>query len=95
MNFIDNIPVDLFNLLIFTMPGFFFVRAFSNKQRSDFEYLMFSMFWGILLLVFFYHILPIEKFTPILQNPYSGAIALSMCGYVLGWAIKFFKSMFA
>ncbi|MCX6702191.1 MAG: hypothetical protein NTX96_03300 [Candidatus Zambryskibacteria bacterium] len=95
MNNFQNIPLDLFNLLLFTMPGFFFVWAFSKNKKTDFEYLMFSMFWGILLMTLFYHVLPTEKFTPLLQNPYAGAVSLLITAMVIGSIpkiIKFLKS---
>jgi hypothetical protein len=74
------------------MPGFFFVRTFSKTRKSDFEYLMFSMFWGILLMVLFYKILPVTKFTPLLNNPYAGAVIFSVLAYLLSITINLIKS---
>lgn len=91
MDINNNISIDLVNLLIFTMPGFFFVRAFSKKQKTDFEYLMLSMFWGILLLIVIYNILPTERFIPLFGNPYAGAIVFSILGYLLGIVINLVK----
>lgn len=93
MNIPENIPIDLINLLIFTMPGFFFVRAFSKKVRTDFEYLMLSMFWGILIMILFYNILPGTRFIPLLDNPYAGALIFSILSYMLGFLIKFAKNL--
>lgn len=84
----DPLSIDLVTLLLFTMPGFFFVRAFSQKEKSDFEYLMLSMFWGILLIIFFYKILPAEKFGPLLANPHAGAVVFSVVAMALGLFLK-------
>ena len=86
----ENIPIDLFNLLIFIMPGFFFLKFFSNKKRSGFEYMILSLFWGIILVVLYYYILPTDKFMALIENPYAAGIAFSLFSVILALSIKIF-----
>ncbi len=86
--------LDLINLLLFTMPGFFFLRAFGYDSKSDFAYFMYSMFWGFLLVVLFYGIWPIDKLLPLLpllENPYVGALTFSTIFYVFGMFLRYVK----
>lgn len=88
MNGTESISIDLATLLIFTMPGFFFVWAHGKKKNSDFEYFMFSMFWGVVLYWIFYRWFPVGNYIHTLQNPLAGAIAFSFCALVLGSLLK-------
>ena len=83
-----DIPIDITTLLIFVMPGFFLVRAISDKKRGDFEYLMLSMFWGIILMAIYYKIYPQDKMLVYLNNPYAGAIIFSISAWAFGWLTK-------
>ncbi len=88
----DVISLDLATLLLFTMPGFFFLRALGYKTSSDLTYFMYSMFWGIILMVFVYKfIFSIEKLSPLLENPYAGAVVLSTAAGLLGITIRMCK----
>lgn len=84
----DTFPIDAFNLLIFTIPGFFGVWAFrkanDSKPISDFEYLMFSIFWGIILLSFFGWTAPKEIFIKTLENIYAASITFSLFAIFFG-----------
>lgn len=72
---------DLYLLFLFTIPGFFVVKTFTSvmgrKIESDFEYLMFSMFWGVILMAFMGAILDSEILTDIFSNPLVGMFLLS------------------
>jgi len=87
----ETVSVDLVNLLLFTMPGFFFLRGVSYKSNSDLTYFVYSMFWGILLMMLFYGLLPAERFIPLLENPYAGAVILSILSGLLGIVIRSIK----
>lgn len=80
--------LDIFHLLIFTIPGFFAVwsyhKAKGKKIESDFEYLVFSFFWGLVILALFGWIIPKEKFDLFFKNIYSGTLILSLINIVLG-----------
>ena len=89
-----DLPIDLVHILVFMMPGFFFVRAFSIKEKSGFEYSMLSMFWGIVLIALFYEIFPIDGFLPLLENPYAGAVSFSILAWVLGHILGDITSRF-
>lgn len=94
MNTLENIPTDLFISLIIIMPGFFFVKIFSKKSRSGFEYSILSLFWGICLIILYYSILPKERFVSLIQNPLAGAIIFSILSIILALIIKFFINLF-
>lgn len=86
---------DLVNLLLFTMPGFFFLRALGYKTESDFAYFMYSMFWGVLLMVFAYNkFFSLEKMVPMIENPYAGAVIFSILAGCIGIAIRMLKPRF-
>jgi hypothetical protein len=81
--------IDLATILLFAIPGFFFLRGIGYQTDSDLAYFVYSMFWGILMMVFLYPwILPIEKLTPLLNEPYSGAIILSLIGVGAGGFLR-------
>lgn len=84
----DVFPIDIFHLLLFTIPGFFIVWSFrkvnGENKINDFEYLMFSVFWGVILLAFFGSQLPKEKLNLILSNPYAGCLIFSIFGIFFG-----------
>jgi hypothetical protein len=91
----DLISLDLATLLLFTMPGFFFLRAMGYKTSSDLTYFMYSMFWGILLMVFIYrYLLSIEKLAQLVENPYAGAVIFSMLAGLVGLGIRSLKPRF-
>jgi hypothetical protein len=89
MNIFENIPID-FNLLILIMPGFFFLKFFGIKKRSNFEYTILSLFWGILLMVFYYYVFPTERLVSLVQNPYAGAVVFSISAVLLAFLIRLF-----
>ena len=89
---LENFSLDLVNLLLFTMPGFFFLRWIGYKTESDLAYFMYSMFWGILLMGFVYKvILPMGKFDPLVENPYTGAIVFSLIAWLMGLLLHILK----
>jgi hypothetical protein len=89
---IEQIPLDIVNLLIFTVPGFFLVRSYKGasaaRKYTDFEYLALSLFWGIIFLAIFSKFFPSEKFNLLIDNPYAGAVAFSVIAMVLGFCAK-------
>lgn len=86
--------VDIASLLLFTMPGFYLLWSFGYRAKSDFVFFMFSMFWGIALMVFFYKLSSVNWITPLLNNLYAGAVVFSIFAYVLGWVVKRIKPKF-
>ncbi len=79
--------IDLVNLFIFTMPGFFLLYGFGVKKETDFEYFMLSMFWGIIIAILYYKILP-NMITLWIENIYAGGILLSITSFILGLTIR-------
>ena len=84
MNSTETLSIDLVTLLVFTMPGFFFVWAYGKRHATEYEYFMFSMFWGVILYWTFYHWLPLGTYVPLLKNPLVGAVAFSVIAITMG-----------
>jgi RsiW-degrading membrane proteinase PrsW (M82 family) len=84
----QRITLDVFHLLIFTIPGFFVVwsynKAKGKKIESDFEYLVFSFFWGLFILALLGWIMPKEKFDLFFKNIYAATIVLSLINIIFG-----------
>jgi hypothetical protein len=86
----ENFSLDLIIFLIFAMPGFLFLKMFGVKNRTNFEYTVLSLFWGILLVTLYYYIFPIERFNLFIQNPFAGAIIFSIFSILFALLIKGF-----
>ncbi len=85
----ETFSLDLANLLLFTMPGFIFLRASGYESKSDLAYFMYSMFWGIVLMLFYYNkILSLDKIAPLLNDPYAGAVIFSVLAGVVGLLLR-------
>jgi len=84
MNGTETLAIDFVTLLVFTMPGFFFVWAYGKRRATEYEYFMFSMFWGVILYWVFYHWIPLGVFIPAVENPLAGAVAFSVLAFMLG-----------
>ena len=89
----EHIPMDLLNLFIFTMPGFFLVRGFSRSKRSDFEYLMYSLFWGISFMVASYKFFP-EKVSSLFGSPHAFGVIFSIPAFLIGLLARKIVSFF-
>jgi hypothetical protein len=80
--------LEMLHLLIFTIPGFFAVwsyhRAKNKKIESDFEYLILSFFWGLVIMAVLGWIMPGYKFELFFKNIYSSALVLSLISISLG-----------
>ena len=61
-------------------------RTHSKKSISDFEYLGFSTFWGILLVMTINEILKNvpDQMVKLLSNPFASAITFSVFGLMFG-----------
>ena len=86
---------DINNFLIFIIPGFITVWTFryftKSEKKGDFEFLLSSFFWGLMLLFiteFGYSILYptdyITKFNKLIENPYAAALVLPITSVVFG-----------
>ncbi len=84
----DIIPIDPVIFLIFVIPGFFFLKTLGIKCNSQFDHFVLSFFWGALLIVFYYKVIPIEKFNSIIENPYSGAIIFSLITIAIVFSVR-------
>ena len=86
------IDVNLFYLLIFSMPGFFFLKGIGYKPQSDYEHFMVSLATGIVFLAFL-DLLPKEIIVVevSLTYPHASGIALSLMGWLMGWTIKCYR----
>lgn len=90
MNVLDTISPDILNYLIFIMPGFFFFWiVFGKKNRSDTELVVFSLFWGIILMFLYHFVIPKDEFNSLIKNPYLAAVILSIASLALGFIALF------
>lgn len=94
---------DLFHFFLFVIPGFITVWSFryftDSKKIGDFEYFALSTFVGILMLLLYGSVAKKESVAIVIQNPYVGAIVLSVLGLFMGWIgsrfsrAKFFRKI--
>lgn len=88
--------ISLYHFLIFVLPGFMLMWSFrycskSNTKLSDFEYLAFSTFWGLVLLLINEWVMPKEKVIEILANPYTATFIFAITGLFFGYVGGFLK----
>jgi uncharacterized YccA/Bax inhibitor family protein len=84
----DIISIDPVIFLIFVLPGFFFLKTIGIKCNSEFEHMILSFFWGVLLITLYYKFIPIEKFNSFIENPYLGAIIFSLLTIAIVFLLK-------
>jgi len=96
----DQIPLDIYNFLIFIIPGFVAVWTFryftSSNKKGDFEFLGLSFIWGLILLVITEYLSQIaygaeheQKINKLLGNPYAMALVQSVTAFIIGAAGAF------
>jgi hypothetical protein len=83
--------IETYNYFLIVLGGFALVwgfRKFSLSRRvlTDFEYLGFSTFWGVILISLFVWVQRshIEQVNTLLSNPYAAGVTLAIFGYVVG-----------
>lgn len=91
---IVHMDLDTYSYFLIVLSGFGLVWGFRKGIRSkgsitDFEYLGFSAFWGVLVLAGFQWLYrnDAEKFTGSLKNPYAAGVGLCMVSLVLGYGV--------
>lgn len=82
--------IDLVAVLIFIMPGYYFLWVSGLKPKEGFAIAVNSLFCGILISFVMNYFYPVEKYSELLNNPLAGAIVLSLWGMVLGFAVRIF-----
>jgi len=80
--------LDLVAILIFIMPGYFFIAFSGLKINPGFPLAVNSLFFGILLTFVMNYFYPVEKYAQLLNNPLAGAVVLSLWGMVLGFGVR-------
>lgn len=90
----EALSIDLAALLLFAMPGFFFLRGLGYKTQSDLLFFMKSMFIGILLAFFVYDKVISEEFLPdLLKDPVLGAAVLTPTAWLIGVGLRLLWEM--
>jgi hypothetical protein len=79
---------DLITLIIFGIPGFFLLWTYGFKAKNDFILVMYSIFWGTVLMLIFYYALPIKGIPVLIRNPYVGSLLVSVLAVGIGWSAK-------
>lgn len=91
--------IQTYVYFLIVLSGFGLVWGFrkgrkSKNNISDFEYLAFSMFWGVLVYVCFQWMLNNNPvlFSSLISNPLSGGVVMSffsgLFGSGVGWLSK-------
>lgn len=80
--------IDLVAILIFIMPGYYFIAFSGFEFKSPFALAVNSLFFGIMLTFVMYYFYPIEKYNQLFDNPLAGAVVLSLWGMVLGFGFR-------
>jgi hypothetical protein len=98
----ESINFDIIYVLLFTLPGFFTVWSFRKGSKTknpinDFEYAMFSVFWGIIVFGLFEKIIG-DHFYSMTENPFAFSILVSLLtcffSYIIGELQSGIKSYF-
>ena len=82
--------IDLVAILIFIMPGYYFIAFSGLEFKSGFSLAVNSFFFGLLLTFVMNYFYPVDKYTELLSNPLAGAVVLSLWGMLLGFATRLF-----
>ncbi len=82
--------LDLVAILIFIMPGYYFIAFSGLEFKTGFSLAVNSLFFGILLTFVMNYFYPVEKYAQLLSNPLAGAVVLSLWGMVIGFGVRFF-----
>lgn len=96
LNFFDSLKT--IETYFFIIPGFVIVWSYrhtrKNRHQSDFEYLMLSIVWGFINLMFVQLISREEAFRQLLRNIYATTVACSCFGLFFGTAGGFIANEF-
>ena len=95
----EALSMDLVTLLMFSIPGYFVVWTFhkfnKSKSESDFERLVFSFFWGSVLLVSYSLLAGADQFRLLVSNPFATMLSMSVLAYAMGFvgykAVELYK----
>jgi hypothetical protein len=80
--------LDLVAVLIFVLPGYYFLLVSGLLPKHCFSMAVQSLFCGILIAFVLNYFYPVEKYTELLSNPLAGALILSLWGMVLGLGVR-------
>jgi hypothetical protein len=87
-----DLSFDLFHIFLFVIPGFITVWSFRYFAKlpkpRDFEYLSFSVFFGLVLLVVIQWLIGSAEFVKMIGNPYAASLVLSLFGGLGSWALN-------
>ncbi len=89
MNFLEQV-FNLYSFLIFIVPGFITLWAFSrfnkSKKLNVLELLILCFFWGLVVLVIFEFLVnEKDKINSLLSNPFAACLVLSLIGGGIGF----------
>jgi len=79
--------IDILTLFIFIIPGFIIVKTYYHfikyKNNNQFEYFMLSLFWSLILSVFYGFIKITDDQELLFNNIYVAAVVLSLLGSIV------------
>lgn len=86
--------IDTYTYFLIILAGFGLVWGYrkgngSRKTISDFEYLGFSAFWGVIVVAAYQEMNKSnpEKFNELVNNPYAAGVVLFMIGVLAGFLV--------
>jgi RsiW-degrading membrane proteinase PrsW (M82 family) len=96
----NSFPTDIYNFLIFIIPGFVVVWTFryftDSNKKGDFEFLGLSFVWGLILLLLYEFIAKFtfgqsydKKIQELTGNLYAAAAVLSTLSVMMGFVGAF------
>lgn len=80
--------IDLVAILIFVLPGYYFLVISGLRPNDGFAVAVNSLFCGILITFILNYFYPLEKYKDLLSNPLAAAVVLSLWGMVFGLALR-------
>ena len=92
--------IDTYYFFLIILGGFMTVWSFrhfslSRKPLGDFEYLGFSSFWGMIMLMI---LVQLNSGNPdlseFLSNPFAVGSMLSVIGFIIGGILGYIKKVF-
>lgn len=79
---------SLITLIIFGIPGYFFLRTYGFTAKNDLMLAVYSIMWGTILMLIFYYALPLKGLPVFIRNPYVGSLLVSVLALGIGKIAK-------
>ena len=95
MEILGNNELGLFLFLVFSVPGFAFLKGCGYKAKTDYEWVIMSLLAGIFCLIPLNLVISEESFNRSTRYPYLGAVGFVLFTYVFGLVARWVKSVWS